>query len=90
MTGSAKITDYKKPKVGDTMLFLCVGSTLNTGFALPYIMNGSVDPTGKKDWHVFSDNGFNTETAIGDNDGECVYQSVQFNYLNNEWAFEFK
>jgi len=38
----------------------------------------------------FSDNGFNTETAIGDNDGECVYQSVQFNYLNNEWAFEFK
>ena len=59
MTGSAKVTDYKKPKVGDTMLFLCVGSTLSTGFALPYIMNGSVDPTGKKDWHVFSDNGFN-------------------------------
>lgn len=59
MTGSAKVTDYKKPKVGDTMLFLCVGSTLSTGFALPYIMNGSVDPTNKKDWHVFSDNGFN-------------------------------
>ncbi len=59
MTGSSKVTDYKKPKVGDTMLFLCVGSTLNTGFALPYIMNGSVNPTDKKDWHVFSDNGFN-------------------------------
>ena len=59
MTGSAEVTDYKKPKVGDTMLFLCVGSTLSTGFALPYIMNGSVDPTNKKEWHVFSDNGFN-------------------------------
>ena len=38
----------------------------------------------------FSDNGFNTETAIGENNGECVYRSVQFNYSNNEWVFGFK
>ena len=38
----------------------------------------------------FSDNGFNTETAIGENNGKCVYKSVQFNFSNNEWVFGFK
>jgi len=43
-----------------------------------------------KDLNWFSDNGFNAQTAIGEKDSECIYKSIQFNFTNNEWTFNFE
>ncbi|NQY58486.1 hypothetical protein [Cognatishimia sp.] len=55
-TGSSNVLDYKKPVVGDRMLFISNSRSLSSGYALPFFISGSQSPDISKDWHVSSEN----------------------------------
>lgn len=50
--------------------------------------NDKVCANGNLNW--FSEDGFTTKTAIGEDLGDCIYRPIKFEYVNKNWSFDIK